>query len=123
MAYWRNADWWGIGPGAHSHVDGTRWWNVKHPRTYAQRIQAGLSPQEAEETTTPEQRRLEKLMLGLRIRQGLVQSEIGCSVQQVASLVERGLIDAESAGQPDARIVLTRNGRLLADSIVRELST
>jgi oxygen-independent coproporphyrinogen-3 oxidase len=52
MAYWRNTDWWGIGPGAHSHVDGTRWWNVKHPRTYAQRIQAGLSPQEAEETTT-----------------------------------------------------------------------
>jgi oxygen-independent coproporphyrinogen-3 oxidase len=123
MAYWRNADWWGIGPGAHSHVDGTRWWNVKHPRTYAQRIQAGLSPQEAEETTTPEQRRLEKLMLGLRIRQGLAQSEIGCSDQQLASLVERGLIDAESAGQPDARIVLTRNGRLLADSIVRELST
>ena len=122
IAYWRNADWWGIGPGAHSHLDGTRWWNVKHPRTYAQRVDAGLAPREAEETTTPEERRLEKLMLGLRIRQGLAQSEIGCSDQQLADLVARGLIDAQSARQADPRLVLTRTGRLLADSVVRELS-
>ena len=32
LGYWRGDDWWGIGPGAHSHVGGVRWWNVKHPR-------------------------------------------------------------------------------------------
>ncbi len=31
LAYWRGTDWWGYGPGAHSHVGGLRWWNVKHP--------------------------------------------------------------------------------------------
>ncbi len=42
--YWRSKDWWGVGPGAHSHVAGERWWNVKHPSAYAARIAAGESP-------------------------------------------------------------------------------
>ena len=42
--YWRGEDWWGVGPGAHSHVGGVRWWNVKHPAAYADRIAAGVSP-------------------------------------------------------------------------------
>jgi putative oxygen-independent coproporphyrinogen III oxidase len=35
LGYWRSHDWWGIGPGAHSHVAGVRWWNVRRPAGYA----------------------------------------------------------------------------------------
>ena len=45
--------WWGVGPGAHSHVGGVRWWNVKHPTAYADRIGAGLSPAHARELLAP----------------------------------------------------------------------
>lgn len=122
MAYWSNANWWGIGPGAHSHLEGRRWWNVKHPRTYAERVSAGLSPMQEEEHLTPEQRQLERLMLGLRMRGGIGQDETGCSDDQLADLIERGLIDAEAAQASDPRLVLTRGGRLLADQIVRSLA-
>ena len=50
--YWRGDAWWGVGPGAHSHVGGVRWWNVKHPRTYAARLAAGASPAAGRETLT-----------------------------------------------------------------------
>ena len=122
MAYWSNANWWGIGPGAHSHLEGRRWWNVKHPRTYAERVSAGLSPMQEEEHLTPEQRQLERLMLGLRMRGGIGQSEAGCSDDQLADLIERGLIDPQAAQASDPRLVLTRGGRLLADQIVRSLA-
>lgn len=122
MAYWSNANWWGIGPGAHSHLEGRRWWNVKHPRTYAERMSAGLSPMQEEEHLTPEQRQLERLMLGLRMRGGIGQSDAGCSDDQLADLIERGLIDPQAAQASDPRLVLTRGGRLLADQIVRSLA-
>ena len=41
LAYWTGGDWWGVGPGAHSHVGGVRWWNVKHPAAYAAALAAG----------------------------------------------------------------------------------
>lgn len=122
MAYWSNANWWGIGPGAHSHLEGRRWWNVKHPRTYAERVSAGLSPMQEEEHLTPEQRQLERLMLGLRMRGGIGQSDAGCSDDQLADLIARGLIDPQAAQASDPRLVLTRGGRLLADQIVRSLA-
>src|SRR5699024_10593087 len=71
LAYWRGQDWWGIGPGAHSHIGGVRWWNVKHPRAYAQRLGAGASPAEGREVLTPQQRELERIMLGVRLAGGV----------------------------------------------------
>ena len=69
--YWTGADWWGVGPGAHSHVGGVRWWNVKHPSAYAARIAAGSSPAHAREVLDDETRRVERVLLELRLADGL----------------------------------------------------
>lgn len=127
LAYWRNDDWWGVGPGAHSHVGGVRWWNVKHPRAYAARLAAGESPAAGRETVEDASARLERVMLGVRLDEGLpveVLSPAGRA--RVAGLVADGLVDARAAlgagGRPGRRVRLTRRGRLLADSVVRTLA-
>ncbi len=117
LLYWTGGDWWGIGPGAHSHVGGTRWWNVKHPAAYADRLAAGASPAHAREVLGDEDRRVERVLLELRLRDGLdrgVLDEQGRAA--VPALVERGLL----VGDTDL-LVLTREGRLLADAVVRDL--
>ena len=118
--YWTGADWWGVGPGAHSHVNGVRWWNVKHPAAYAQRLSDGLSPAHARELLDEETRRVERVMLEIRLREGLpgdVLDETGAAA--VHELVTRGLLDG---GAADAGwVVLTQRGRLLADAVVRDL--
>ena len=118
--YWRGDDWWGIGPGAHSHVGGVRWWNVKHPVAYAGRIESGASPAQAREVLDAETRRVEQVLLEVRLRDGLpadVLDEAGRG--NVADQVARGNVDAE--GWDRGRVVLTRKGRLLADAVVRDL--
>lgn len=127
LAYWRNDDWWGVGPGAHSHVGGVRWWNVKHPRAYAAKLAAGESPAAGRETVEDASARLERVMLGVRLDEGLpveVLSPAGRA--RVAGLVADGLVDARAAlgagGRPGRRVRLTRRGRLLADSVVRTLA-
>ncbi len=70
VSYWRSGDWWGIGPGAHSHVAGTRWWNVKHPSAYARRLAQGVSPAAGRETLSAEDRRIERVLLGVRLVEG-----------------------------------------------------
>jgi putative oxygen-independent coproporphyrinogen III oxidase len=117
VGYWTGADWWGVGPGAHSHVGGVRWWNVKHPAAYADRINGRVSPALARETLDPETRRIERVMFELRLRDGLpVQVLEATGRSAVDDLVRRGLL--ERAGE---RLVLTIEGRLLADAVVRDL--
>src|SRR6266700_3939517 len=121
MLYWTGADWWGVGPGAHSHIGGTRWWNVKHPTAYAQRIEAGHSPGLAREVLSADDRRIERILLELRIVEGLelgVLSEKGRAAAEVA-LQEQLL---EPLPFADGHAVLTLLGRLLADAIVRDLT-
>ena len=119
--YWRGDAWWGVGPGAHSHVGGVRWWNVKHPRTYATRLGSGASPAAGRETLTPEQRHDEEVLLGVRLRDGLPVSVLDADGRAaVAGLVSDGLVDGRAAVR-DRRVVLTRRGRLLADAVVRRL--
>ncbi|WP_169164983.1 radical SAM family heme chaperone HemW [Cellulomonas taurus] len=126
LAYWRNDDWWGIGPGAHSHVGGTRWWNVKHPRAYADRLSSGVSPAAGRELIEPESAQLERVMLGVRLREGLPLSLLSATARtRVAALVADGLVDGMAAlgrGVDVPRVVLTRRGRLLADAVVRDLT-
>lgn len=132
LAYWRGDDWWGVGPGAHSHVGGVRWWNVKHPRAYAARLEAGLSPAAGREVLTAEQRALEQVLLGVRLAEGLPLDALGPRTGEgavlgpraaVAELVAEGLVDGRAAvRRDDPRIVLTRRGRLLADTVVRALT-
>ena len=117
LLYWTGGDWWGVGPGAHSHVGGVRWWNVKHPAAYADRIGADRSPAQAREVLAPEDRRVERVLLELRLREGLDVAVLDATGRAaVPGLVERGLL-VERAG----RIALTERARLLADGVVREL--
>ena len=121
LAYWRGTDWWGFGPGAHSHVAGLRWWNVKHPAAYAQRLAGGESPAAGTERPDDESRMLERVLLLSRIREGLVIAELPeANRSRVAGLIADGLVDAGAA--LGGRVQLTLKGRLLADAVVRELT-
>ena len=122
LSYWRGLDWWGFGPGAHSHVAGLRWWNVKHPAAYAQRLASGSSPAAGRETPDSEQRTLERVLLQTRIREGMAVADLphAAARRQVAGLVAGGLVDGASAVR--GRVVLTLKGRLLADAVVRALT-
>jgi putative oxygen-independent coproporphyrinogen III oxidase len=120
LLYWRGGDWWGFGPGAHSHVGGVRWWNVKHPSTYAARLADGTTPAHGREILTVDQRRTEDVMLRLRLAEGL----------PLAMLSPGGLVGAEKAladgllSAPEYErglAVLTLRGRLLADAVVLAL--
>ena len=121
MLYWTGGDWWGVGPGAHSHVGGTRWWNVRHPAAYGTRIGAGLSPGQAREILGPAERHLEQVMLLIRLADG-------CPVEILspAGRANATAVVAEGLARPDAyaagRIVLTSRGRLLADTVTRMLT-
>ena len=120
LAYWKGYDWWGFGPGAHSHIAGVRWWNVRHPRAYAERISAGVSPAEAREVLDAPTRQMERVLLEVRLREGLAASELSASAAVDAGLmVGEGLI--EPAAWECGRVVLTLPGRLLADLVVRRL--
>ncbi|MBN9613483.1 MAG: coproporphyrinogen III oxidase [Actinobacteria bacterium] len=125
LSYWQGADWWGAGPGAHSHVGGTRWWNVKHPRAYADRIAAGASPAHAREVLDAETQRTERVLLETRIVDGL-PIDVLSDVERIAipELISAGLIDGRAAlgaGASTPRIVPTLRGRLLADTVVHRL--
>ncbi len=118
MAYWQNQNWWGYGPGAHSHINGTRFWNVKHPREYAQRLSAGHTPAHGHEVLEYVQQREEHIMLGIRLRQGIAIPP-NTPAQTLTQLVLDGLLEKESLAR--GRLVLTLQGRLLADRVIREL--
>jgi len=120
LSYWTGQDWWGIGPGAHSHVGGVRWWNVKHPAAYAERITAGLSPAAGRETLDEATRRTETVLLTSRVSDGLPISELDLAGRgAIAGLIADGLIDGRAA--LNGRVVLSLSGRLLADAVVRRL--
>lgn len=125
LAYWRGNDWWGAGPGAHSHIGGTRFWNVKHPSAYQTRIDGGVSPAAARETPDEDARYLEDLMLRVRISEGLPLSVLRDDARRrVAGLIADGLVEPGPAlgAQGEKRLVLTLKGRLLADGVVRTLA-
>lgn len=119
LAYWRDWDWWGFGPGAHSHVGQARWWNVKHPLAYAQRVGTGVSPAVGGEILDALTRELERVLLAVRTAQGLVLDE-RVNVGAVPELIAEGVIDGVAALK-EHRVVLTLKGRLLADWVTQRL--
>jgi oxygen-independent coproporphyrinogen-3 oxidase len=122
-AYWLGNDWWGYGPGAHSHVGGVRWWNAKHPTAYAQRLNEGLSPAIGREVLDAENRAIERVMLELRLREGVPIDVIKLANPDaagfIAELVAQQLVDGRAAIA--GVLVLTRTGRLLADAVLRRI--
>lgn len=121
MGYWRSDDWWGIGPGAHSHLAGSRWWNVKHPGTYANRLREGSPPIADFEVVSAQDKNVELIMLGLRLREGIPRSLVAPDRQPHAqNLANEGILDPAELDR--GRLVLTERGRLLADFAVRRLT-
>jgi oxygen-independent coproporphyrinogen-3 oxidase len=118
IAYWENKNWWGLGPGAHSHIDSQRFWNLKHPTTYKQKLFAGESPILDSEQLTAEQIKDEAILLGIRMRDGLkIQLLEPHQLEVLAIYRENGFVQLH-----DDRVLLTPAGRLIADRIVREIS-
>lgn len=117
LGYWLDGDWWGLGPGAHSHLAGSRWWNVKHPARYAARLAAGETPEADREELTDGERHTERVMLRLRLAEGLPLDLLDADGRTAAGqAVADGLLVPEGD-----RVVLTRRGRLLADGVVQSL--
>ncbi|RKR73897.1 radical SAM family heme chaperone HemW [Frondihabitans australicus] len=120
LAYWQGHDWWGVGPGAHSHVGGVRWWNVKHPAAYAQRMAEGVSPGAGRETLDGAARQTERILLATRVRDELTTAELDDEGRAaIAPLIADDLLDGRAALA--GRVRLTLRGRLLADAVVRRL--
>jgi oxygen-independent coproporphyrinogen-3 oxidase len=123
ISYWQSQDWWGYGPGAHSHIGGVRWWNVKHPSAYAGKISQSLSPAAGRETLDDRTRLGERILLEIRVSTGL-STELAKQVSSeaanlIAGFIADGLVDPMAAIK--GTLILTMKGRLLADSLVRQL--
>ena len=118
IAYWENKNWWGLGPGAHSHIDAKRFWNVKHPTTYKQKVFAGETPILESEQLSAEQIKDESILLGIRMREGLELELLEPLQMEVLGVYrENGFVELQ-----EDRVVLTPAGRLIADRIVREIT-
>jgi oxygen-independent coproporphyrinogen-3 oxidase len=120
LGYWGDGDWWGAGPGAHGHIGGVRWWNVKHPARYAAALAHGGSPEAGREELTAAERHEERVLLGVRLAEGLPLDELdGRGREAATGAAADGLLS--DTGLRAGRAVLTRRGRLLADAVVRAL--
>jgi putative oxygen-independent coproporphyrinogen III oxidase len=114
--YWSSHNWWGVGPGAHSHLAGVRWWNADHLGAWHDTVSAGVPPGVAHEVLGGAERLLEHIMLGMRRSSGLSLTDLG-RTDEIPLLVEDGLVELRGD-----RLVLTLDGRLLADHVVRRLA-
>lgn len=114
LGYWHDHDWWGAGPGAHSHIGDTRFWNHKHPATYSRILAENTLPIKDSETLTPADRHTEKLMLGLRLKEGIPEHWIS----PAATPVLEELASRDRVVREDGRVRVTNSGRLLADGII-----
>jgi putative oxygen-independent coproporphyrinogen III oxidase len=125
LAYWSGQDWWGYGPGAHSHLGSVRWWNHKHPLSYANLLEKGISPAAGREQLDTETAALERILLESRTSEGMSIEQIKIlqpgSELAISKLIADGLIEGPEAIV--GKLLLTLKGRLLADAVVRELTS
>ncbi len=120
LAYWLGDNWWGAGPGAHSHLNGKRFWNVKHPNLYKERVLANQSPVADSEALDELQIESERLMLSLRLPSGVDKQSLNeQQLAELSSYVESGHLDQANWNQ--GRATLTLDGRLIADRILRQI--
>lgn len=115
LNYWLGNNWWGIGPGAHSHINGVRWWNHKLPKVWRELLEKQNSPALAREVLSEDQIRSEQIMLLSRLRTGLGNHEL--DENRIENLIANQLATLDAN-----KIVLTLKGRLLADEVFRQLS-
>lgn len=120
-SYWYSRNWWGFGPGAHSHIAGNRFWNRKHPAAYQSSLALG-SPAQGRELIEPRTHLEERLLLELRCAEGTdlnLLSELQVSKEKVSNAIAQGLLTL----LPGQRISVTAKGRLLIDGVVLDLLT
>jgi len=124
LAYWMGQDWWGYGPGAHSHLGSVRWWNQKHPLSYSKKLEESLSPAAGREQLSEATARLERVLLESRTASGMSIDELEVlhagAKSRIPQLIADELIDGQQAIK--GRLVLSLKGRLLADAVVRTLT-
>ena len=119
LAYWHGYNWWGLGPGSHSHINGKRFWNIKHPGTYKSALQSG-SPIAGSEVLGAEEIESERVMLEIRLPRGISKASLkSAQLEKLERFLEGGELDSES--WRNGQITLTPTGRLVADRIVREI--
>jgi putative oxygen-independent coproporphyrinogen III oxidase len=125
LAYWSGQDWWGYGPGAHSHLGSARWWNHKHPLSYANLLEKNTSPAAGREQLDSKTAALERILLESRTSEGMSIEQIKKlqpgSHLAISQLIADGLIEGPEAIA--GKLLLTLKGRLLADAVVRALSS
>ena len=122
--YWRAEEYLGFGPGACGYLGDVRYANVKPVDRWAAMIADGLAPVDSHETLTPRQRMAERLMLGLRMREGVparwMEERVAVDGPRLrgvlAAWTERGLLVTEGG-----RARLTEPGFLLSDALFMEL--
>jgi putative oxygen-independent coproporphyrinogen III oxidase len=122
--YWRAEEYLGLGPGACGYLGDVRYGNVKPVERYGSMVARGLSPLGTHETLTPRQRLAERLILGLRLRDGVpmewiderVAAEPGRLPAVLEAWRERGLLV-----EGERRLSLTEDGFLLSDALFMEL--
>ena len=120
VAYWDGSYWWGVGPGAHSYFDNARWWNIKHPRSYQEKLIRLESPIHEREELTTANMADEFIMLQIRRREGIPHTRLTENQLLTAEkFLNSG--DLEEVSWSQEKLVLSKNGRLIADRIVREL--
>jgi len=120
MAYWNGDNWWGLGAGAHSHISGRRFWNVKHPAAYTQKVLESGNPMQDQEILTAEEARSEEIMLQIRLVDGIARARLSeAEAKSLPTFLAEGYL--LSSAWEQGRIVLSKTGRLMADRIVREI--
>lgn len=124
LAYWMGQDWWGYGPGAHSHLGSVRWWNQKHPLSYSKKLEENISPAAGREQLSDATAKLERVLLESRTASGMSIDELEAlhagAKSRIPQLIADELIDGQQAIK--GRLVLSLKGRLLADAVVRTLT-
>jgi oxygen-independent coproporphyrinogen-3 oxidase len=118
LCYWRTEDYAGYGPGAVGCVDGVRYTNTKHPVGYSERVENGQPVPFESEKLTEEDRRLERIMLGLRLAEGLPVSGVEISDGGLKRCIQRGWVSSDQD-----RLYLTQEGKHFCSEVALELVT
>ncbi len=115
LGYWQGRPYLGLGAGAHSHRGGRRWWNVRPPAQYIEAVRSGISPVGGEELLSEEDRELERLLLGLRMSDGVPAEWV--EMGRAEPFMAEGLLRADGS-----RLALTDRGMFVANDVVLTLT-
>ncbi|MFK7758748.1 MAG: radical SAM family heme chaperone HemW [Phycisphaerales bacterium] len=126
IAYWRGHNWLAVGPSASGHLDGMRWKNTPRLEEYIQTSDEGFAPINELEMPDPARTLMDKLMMGIRIQDGLDREQVLTEAETLHKAAQldssfNACIEQGWAVESGARILLTDLGFHYADGVAREL--